>query len=116
MADFISIKCVNCHEHFQPLRELIKEVKITHHFQKDAPNFDINSILDIKHIHFQKLHKFEENIQGNHIFRALDKKKHIVYAVDKNYRLVFLRAFDSFNEYKKFLDNKKKIIEMINSV
>jgi len=100
--------------HFEQLRDLIKDIIITKHFSRDLPNFDINLIVDSKHEHFTHLHKYEENIEGNHIFRALKDKIHIVYAVDKQHRLIFLRAFHNFKEYIKFLDNKKQILDMIN--
>ncbi len=105
--------CTNCSSHYQELRPLIKEVVVSKRFKKDAPDFDINTILDCQHIYFTKLHKLEETIQGNHIFRALTKGTHIVYVIDKNHRMIFLRAFDNFNSYKKFLENKKKIVELI---
>ncbi|MCX6706631.1 MAG: hypothetical protein NT001_00640 [Candidatus Woesearchaeota archaeon] len=106
-------KCINCHDHYQQLRPLIKEVIVTSHFERDLPSFDITSITDCRHENFTHLHKFEETIDGNHIFRALQDHTHIVYAIDKAHRLVFLRAFDNFKEYERFLSNKKKITEMI---
>lgn len=108
-----SNECVNCHQHFQELRPLVKKIIVSKHFKKDARDFDISQVVDCQHEYFTHLHKFEENIEGNHIFRALQNKTHIVYAIDKQNRLIFLRAFDSFNAYKKFLENKKKIVEMI---
>ena len=106
-------RCVNCHDHFEQLRPLVKEVIVSKHFKRDAPAFDVNLVVDCKHEHFRRLHKFEETIEGNHIFRAVKDEKHIVYAIDKNHRLIFLRAFDSFEEYKKFLNDKKKILKII---
>jgi len=99
--------------HFEQFRPLINKVIKTRHFERDLPNFDTDLILDSKHEHFTRLHKYEENIEGNHIFRALKDKIHIVYAVDKNHNLIFLRAFHNFREYMKFLDNKKIILEII---
>lgn len=111
-----SIKCVNCHEYFKELRPLIKEVIVSHHFKKDAPLFDTTLITDCKHEYFVRLHKFEETIDGNHVFRAVKGKVHIVYVIDKDHRLIFLRAFKNFTDYKKFLKDKKRIKEMILSV
>ncbi|MFH2028754.1 MAG: hypothetical protein ABIJ08_06455, partial [Nanoarchaeota archaeon] len=88
-------------------------VIVTKHFSKDFPDFETGLVLDSKHEHFTHLHKFEETIGGNHIFRALKDKNHIVYAIDKNHRLVFLRSFHNFKEYKKFLNEKKAILDMI---
>ena len=99
--------------HFEQFRPSIKEITITKHFKRDLPNFDINLIIDSKHENFTSLHKYEENIEGNHIFRALKDKVHIVYAVDKSHKLIFLRAFHNFKEYERFLENKQQIIHMI---
>jgi hypothetical protein len=63
-------------------------------------------------LEFAELHKFEENLDGNLVFRAKKKGKHIVYGVDKKMRIVFLRKFRNFSEYKKFLDDKKEIRKM----
>jgi len=106
-------RCANCNNHFEQFRPLIKDVIATHHFKKDMPDFDSSLILDSRHSSFTRLHKLEESIDGVHIFRAVMKKTHIVYAVDKKYRLILLRAFRNFKEYKKFLDDKKKIKELL---
>jgi len=106
-------KCVNCHNHFEQLRPLVKEVIVSKHFLKDAPDFDVSSITDCKHEYFIRLHKFEETINGNHIFRAIKGRTHFVYAIDKNHSLIFLRAFDNLKEYEKFLMDKRKILDMI---
>lgn len=105
--------CINCHDHFHNLRPTIKQVVATKHFKKDAPDFDTNLVLDCKHEQFIHLHKFEETIEGNHIFRALNDHQHYVYAIDKNQRLLFLRAFANFKQYKKFLEDKKGILHLI---
>ena len=102
--------CANCSTHYQKLRPLVKQVNISKRFKKDAPDFNINTILDCQHTYFTKLHKLEETIQGNHIFRALTKRTHIVYVIDKDYRMIFLRAFDNFNSYKKFLVHLLKAV------
>ena len=106
-------KCMNCHELYAQLRPLVKDTVVTKHFRKDAPGFDVNAIIDCDHTYFLRMHKFEETINGNHIFRALKGKLHIVYAIDKNYRLIFLRAFRNFDVYKKFLGDKKMVSRMI---
>ena len=112
----IMTECPNCHDHFEQFKPSIKEVIITKHFKRDFPDFDTDLILDSKHEHFTRLHKYEENIEGNHIFRALKDKIHIVYAIDKSHNLIFLRVFHNFKEYMKFLDNKKIILKMIKSI
>ena len=106
-------RCINCHDHFQQLRPLVKEIVVSKHFTKDAPDFNVNWIIDCEHLHFTELHKFEEKINGHYIFRALKEKMHFVYSIDKQHRLIFLRAFNNFNTYKKFLMDKRKILSMI---
>jgi len=103
------ISCVNHHSHFQQLRPSIKKIIATKHFLKEAEDFNPNWILDSQHQHFTILHKLEETIKGNHIFRALHKGVHIVYAIDKNHRLILLRAFSNFKHYLRYLDDKKTI-------
>ena len=110
-----TLRCENCHEHFQMLRPQITSVLLSNHFKRDFPDFDINLILSCEHEHFTRLHKFEEKIDKAYIFRAVYNEKHIVYAIaDK--KLIFLRSFANFKEYGKFLSDKKKIKELIESV
>jgi hypothetical protein len=106
-------KCVNCHNHFEMFRPSVKEIIVLKHFKRDYPDFDTTLVTDSKHEHFVKLHKFEESIEGNHIFRAIHRRKHLVYAIDKQNRIIFLRAFDNFGLYKKFLEEKRQILDMI---
>jgi mRNA-degrading endonuclease RelE of RelBE toxin-antitoxin system len=110
--------CVKCHNHFMAMRPLIKGVVVSKHFIKDLKDEDkINSIiqdvLDCSHSNFTELHKFEEHIDGNMVFRAKQEKLHIVYCIDKNMRIVFLRAFKNFTQYKKFLDKKNGIRHLL---
>ena len=109
----VAEECLGCRSHFQQLRPVITEVLVSKHFLHDMPEFDTSLIVDCRHQHFTILHRLEETIQGNHIFRALYKHHHIVYAVDKKHRLIFLRAFGNFKAYLKFLDDRKKIVDMI---
>jgi len=113
--DEAEIHCPSCHEHFLQLRPSITQVVVSKHFKKDMPGFDPTLILDTRHEYFTHLHKFEENIAGNHIFRALKDGMHIVYAVDIKHRLILLRAFKNLKEYGNFLDNKKRVLGMIES-
>jgi hypothetical protein len=101
--------CVNCHDHFQRLRPLVREIIVSKQFQRDAPDFDVNTIVDCQHAYFTKLHKFEEKVDGGYLFRAIKDRVHIVYCIDDNHCLVFLRAFHNFTHYKKFLNNKREI-------
>jgi mRNA-degrading endonuclease RelE of RelBE toxin-antitoxin system len=113
--------CINCNNHFMKIRPLIKSVVVSKHFIRDLKdeekiNSIIKNILDCSHLEFNELHKFEENINGNVIFRAKKEYLHIVYCVDQKKRIVFLRAMKNFNEYKKFLEKKKEIKKMIESL
>jgi len=110
------LECENCQDHFRELKPKITEVILTGHFKKEVGDFDIKSILDCNHENFTSLHKFEEKVDGSYIFRAIHEGKHIVYAVDESFRLVFLRVFSNFKEYKKFIDDKKKIKKLVESV
>lgn len=108
-------KCLNCHNHFSGVRPSIKEVIISDHFKKDFPDYEdvVKDILDCTHSNFIELHKYEEHINGNTIFRAKKGKLHFVYVIDKEKRLIFLKVFRNFKEYVKFLSNKKEICRMI---
>jgi mRNA-degrading endonuclease RelE of RelBE toxin-antitoxin system len=113
--------CVNCHSHFMEVRPLIKGVAVSRHFIRDLKdeeviNSIIQNILDCLNLDFTELHKFEMHIDGNMIFRAKKEDLHIVYCVDKKSRIIFLRALKNFNEYKKFLENKKQIKKMIETL
>jgi hypothetical protein len=104
-------------DHFHQLKQNVKEIIVTKHFHRDTHDgFDINQIIDGKHSEYTHLHKWEENIDGHNIFRALQDKTHYVYSIDKNHKLIFLRAFHNFKEYKKFLEDKKQILHMIENV
>ena len=117
MKDF----CNSCNSHFMFVRPLLKEVVVSKHFKRDLKdeeemNSIIKNILDCAHLEFTELHKFEENIKGNLIFRTKREEMHIIYCVDKKMRIIFLRAIGNFEDYKKFLENKKEIISMIESL
>lgn len=109
------LRCMNREDVFEELRPSIKEVIVTQHFHRDLPDFDVDLVLDCQHIYFRHLHKLEEHLDGVFVFRALRDKKHIVYAVDRKRRLIFLRAFHNFHEYGKFLADRKGILSMIDS-
>ena len=96
--------------HFEQLRPLIRESEITTHFKRDVGGRGKAAaialdVLNSNHEGFEELHKYEEQIHGNHVFRAKINGDHIVYTVTKDNRLVFLRAFKNFKDYKKFLDH-----------
>ncbi len=96
-------------DHFSQFRESITKILVTGLFRRDAPGFDIKQIIDGNNSLFTHLHKYDENISGSHVFRALRDGVHYVNAIDKPQRLVFLMAFSNFDEYRKFLDDKKTI-------
>jgi mRNA-degrading endonuclease RelE of RelBE toxin-antitoxin system len=106
--------CVNCHSHFLAVRPRIMSVLITKRFfsdvrdEKEAKSI-VKDILDCSNVNFSELHKFEGHINGNLIFRAKKGGIHIIYCVDKNMRIIFLRTFKNYKKYGKFLENKKEI-------
>jgi len=106
--------CINCHSEFTMVRPAIREVIVTKHFARDLKGKEevssiVKDILDCSNLEFIELHKFEENIDGNLIFRAKKGRTHFVYVVDKKMRIIFLRAFNNFTKYKKFLDDRKSM-------
>jgi len=110
--------CVNCHSHFLALRPYITGVVVTKRFLKDLRETGeseaiVDEVLDCSETSFTELHKFEENVDGNLVFRAKKEGKHFVYCVDRNKRLVFLRAFRNFKEYERFLEDKRAISNLV---
>jgi mRNA-degrading endonuclease RelE of RelBE toxin-antitoxin system len=110
--------CINCHSHFMAVRPHLKSVIITKRFLKDIKNGEkarsiVEGILDCSDADFYELHKFEEHIDDCMIFRAKKEGTHIVYCVNKEMQIIFLRAFRNFKMYEKFLDNKKEISRLI---
>ena len=102
------------------IRPLIKAAIITKRFIRDLKNEEetktiVNEVLDCSNIDYYELHKFEENINGNLIFRAKKKGTHIVYGLNKEMQLVFLRAIKNYKEYVKFLEDKKEINRLISN-
>lgn len=110
--------CINCNSEFMRVRPYLRGVIVSKHFVKDCKDENkaksiVQNVLDCSDLEFTELHKFEENIDGNLIFRAKKDGTHIVYCVDKTMQIVFLRAIRNFNEYKKFLDDRKQIKRII---
>jgi hypothetical protein len=110
--------CINCDSQFMNIRSLVKAAVVTKRFMKDLKNVEeaktiVNEVLDCSNIDYYELHKFENNIEGYLIFRAKKKGTHIVYGLDKEKQLVFLRAFKNYKKYIKFLEDKKEIIKLI---
>jgi hypothetical protein len=99
------------------IRPMIKAAFVTKHFMKDLNEEEakaiMNEVLDCSNIDYYELHKFEKNIKGYLIFRAKKEKTHIVYCLDKEMQLVFLRAFKNYKEYGKFLEDEKEIKKLI---
>jgi mRNA-degrading endonuclease RelE of RelBE toxin-antitoxin system len=110
--------CVNCHSHFMAIRPSLKTLVISKHFirdlkDKEEMNSIVRGVLDCSSVDFNELHKFEEDIDGLLVFRAKKDGIHIVYCVDKKMRIIFLRAFKNYSEYKRFLEGRKEIEKMI---
>lgn len=113
-----TVFCDSCNSHFMRVRPLIKEVIVSKHFIRDLKDKKkievlVKSIMDCSHIEFHELHKFEENIDDNLIFRARKDKMHIVYCVTKDRKIIFLRVIRNYDDYKKLLENKKELKKMI---
>jgi mRNA-degrading endonuclease RelE of RelBE toxin-antitoxin system len=113
--------CVNCHSHFLAVRPFIKESVISKRFIKDLKDEQeveliVNAVLDCSSVDFFELHKFEESMDGNLIFRAKKEGVHLVYCVDKQMRIVFLRAFKNYSEYSKFLEDKQEVMKVLSHV
>jgi hypothetical protein len=104
--------CHNCSSRFMQFRPNVRTAILTKHFLHDMgeekAKFMVQNILDCNHEAFAELHKFEENVNGYHVFRAKHDKSHVVYSISGN-MIIFLRAFDNFTEYRHFLSNKGEI-------
>jgi len=111
-------RCLNCHNHFMAVRPHITSVVVTKRFFKDMKDIEkakelVRDVLDCANTDFNELHKFEQHVAGCMIFRAKKKGMHIVYCVDKNMRIIFMRVFKNLQQYEKFLDDKKEIRNII---
>jgi hypothetical protein len=104
-----------CNSHFKNLRPSISEYKVSSHMAKnlDNPQEAIDKIMNCEDVCSSEIHKFEEKIGDLTIFRAKIDGIHIVYAVNKEKILFFLRAFRNFSHYGKFLEDKKEIRKMV---
>lgn len=107
--------CLNCHSHFNTIRPTLTKALISKQVKKDIKNYHeiIKEILNCSNINYNELHKFEEKYGDIKVFRAKKDKFHYVYAIDKEKRLILLRAFTNFQEYRKFLLKKNDIIRMV---
>ena len=110
----------NCHSHFKNLRPSLSDYKISKHLTRDIENYQefIDKILSCEATCSSELHKFEEKIDHFSIFRAKIDGVHLVYAIDDSKKILFLRAFKNFTHYGKFLEDKKaikKLVESLNS-
>jgi mRNA-degrading endonuclease RelE of RelBE toxin-antitoxin system len=110
--------CLNCHSHFMAVRPHIRGIVVTKRFFKDLKDEEkakeiVRDVLDCSNADFNELHKFEEHVAGCMVFRAKKEGMHIVYCVDKNMKIIFMRVFKNFKEYDKFLGDKKEISKLI---
>ena len=100
------------------VRPNIRGVIVSKRFLKDLKDEGkakaiVKDVLDCSNVDFYELHKFEEHVDGCMVFRAKTEGMHIVYCVDKNMTIIFMRAFTNFKEYGKFLDDKKELAKLI---
>ncbi|MDP2628345.1 MAG: hypothetical protein Q8P15_00410 [Nanoarchaeota archaeon] len=103
--------CQVFNSRFGQLRPNVKEYRVSKHIFHDIENHEeiIEKILSCEHLCSSELHKFEKKVGDFSIFRAKINGKHIVYALDGKKILFFLRAFDNFTSYTRFLDNNNEI-------
>ena len=105
--------CINCHSHFMSVRPHLKSAIVIKRFFKHLLFCKIMiKILNCSDTDFNELHKFEEHINDCMIFRAKKEGMHIVYCVNKEMQIIFLRAFRNFKTYEKFLRDKKEISQL----
>jgi hypothetical protein len=100
------------------IRPLIKAAFISRRFIKDVKDEEevksiVSDVLDCSNVDYYELHKFEENIDGYLIFRAKKEGTHIVYCVDREMQLFFLRAFRNYRDYERFLDDRRGIRRLV---
>jgi hypothetical protein len=110
--------CLNCQNHFMKIRPLLKATFISRRFIKDVKGEEkaksfVSDILDCSNVDYYELHKFEENIDGYLIFRSKKEGTHIVYCVDREMQLFFLRAFRNYRDYERFLRDKRGIRRLV---
>ena len=110
--------CLNCHSLFMAVRPHIKSMVVTKRFFKDLKDEEkakaiVRDVLDCSNADFNELHKFEEHVNGCMVFRAKKEGMHIVYGVDKNMRIIFMRVFKNFKKYEKLLEDKREISKLI---
>jgi mRNA-degrading endonuclease RelE of RelBE toxin-antitoxin system len=111
-------QCLNCHNQFLALRPLLAGVVVSKRFARDLKDNEkafkvVADVLDCSNLNYGEMHKYETKIEGSLIFRAKQEGVHMVYAIDDQLRLVFLRAFRNFTEYGKFLGNRQEIKRLI---
>jgi mRNA-degrading endonuclease RelE of RelBE toxin-antitoxin system len=110
--------CLNCHSHFMAVRPYVTGVVVTKRFFRDLKDAEkaralVRDVLDCSNADFSELHKFEKHVAGCMIFRAKKDGMHIVYCVDTNMRIIFMRVFKNFKQYEKFLDDKREIAKLL---
>jgi len=108
-------RCLNCNSHFYNLRLELTEAYVSKPFKREVPNYEeiLADILSCVQINFNELHKFEEKIENLFVFRAKKGEVHFVYVIDERKRLILLRSFHNFKEYKKYLEKKKEIVRLV---
>ena len=100
------------------VRPNLTGVVVTKRFLKDLKDVAkaealVRDVLDCSNVDFSELHKFEAHVSCCMIFRAKKEGMHIVYCVNENMQIIFMRALKNFKQYEKFLDDKKEITKLI---
>jgi len=95
--------------HLMTIRPHIRSIVVNKRFLENLKDEEkakelLREALDCPNADFNKLHKFEEHVNGYMVFRAKTEEMHIVCCVDKNKRIIFMRAFKNFKQYEKFIE------------
>jgi len=105
-------RCLNCSSHFYTVRPSLEEAVVTPAFRKGVPDHEdvLADILDCTRMHYHEMHKYERHVGGFTVFRAKRDRVHYVYAIAGS-RLILLRAFGNYQEYRAYLEDDKRIIK-----
>jgi len=94
--------------HLVTIKPQVRSAVVGKRFLKDLKGEKAKELLrealDYPEAELYELHKFEEHAAGSAGFRAKAGEGHVVYCVDKNKRVIFMRVFKNVEHYKKFVE------------
>jgi mRNA-degrading endonuclease RelE of RelBE toxin-antitoxin system len=94
--------------HLVTIKPHVRSVVVGKRFLKDLKGEKAKELLrealDYPDANFYELQKFEEHVVGSAGFRGKAGEEHVVYCVDKNKRVIFMRVFKNVENYKKFIE------------